>query len=254
MARAVQTEQDLEEFIRSGDKYYLPHMTIDCAIFGYHERQLKILVGKWKQLNGYGLPGGFIKRSEPMSEAALRILKEKTSLDDVYLQQFHTFGDTPYRVKGPALQLPVKESWLTERTITIGYYALVEFSKVTPKPDIFIEEYHWHDVHDLPPMLFDHDDVVRTALEHLRINLYHKPIGYNLLEKKFTLPEIQSLYETILGRALDRRNFPKKLMSLGLIRDTNEVRHIGQHRSPKLYTFDKRKYTKALKDGIVLVM
>jgi hypothetical protein len=96
--------------------------------------------------------------------------------------------------------------------------------------------------------------MISNALIHLRINLYHKPIGYNLLERKFTLPEIQSLYETILEKELDRRNFPKKLVSLGLIKDTNEVRKIGQHRSPKLYTFDRKNYTKALKEGIVLVM
>lgn len=254
MVRTIQTEKDLENFIAHGDKYYLPHMTIDCAIFGYHERQLKILMGKWKRLNGFGLPGGFIRRTERMSEAAQRILKEKTSLENLYLEQFYTFGDTPYRVKGPVMHPMLKGTWLGERTIAIGYYALVEFSKVTPKPDYFIEEYHWHDVNQLPPMLFDHDDMIRTAIEHLRINLYHKPIGYNLLEKKFTLPEIQSLYETILDRKLDRRNFPKKLMSLGLIRDTDQVRNIGQHRSPKLYAFDKKNYTKALKEGIVLVL
>jgi 8-oxo-dGTP diphosphatase len=253
MRRGIQSEKELADFIKHGHKHYLPHMTIDCAIFGYHERQLKILLGKWKYLNGYGLPGGFIKRTERMSEAAQRILTEKTGLDNLYLEQFHTFGDTPYRVTGSD-EVRAIGSWLAERTIAIGYYALVEFSKVSPTPDYFIEEYHWHDVHDLPELLFDHNDMVNTALEHLRINLYHKPIGYNLLEKKFTLPEIQSLYETILGRTLDRRNFPKKLISLGLIKDTNHVRHIGQHRSPKLYSFDKKNYTKALREGIVLVL
>ena len=126
---------------------------------------------------------------------------------------------------------------------------------VYPYPKgILVERYEWYDVKELPTLLFDHNDMIEKALDHLRINLYHKPIGYNLLEKKFTLPEIQSLYETILERKLDRRNFPKKLMSLGLIKDTNEVRKIGQHRSPKLYSFDKKNYNRALKEGIVLVI
>jgi hypothetical protein len=123
---------------------------------------------------------------------------------------------------------------------------------VTVTEDILTEEYVWQDIRKIPTLLFDHNEMIEKALHHMRINLYHQPIGYNLLEKKFTLPEIQSLYETILDKKLDRRNFPKKLMSLGLIRDTNEVRSIGQHRSPKLYTFDKKKYDQCLKEGIVL--
>lgn len=250
----MKTEKELQQFIKHGDKEYLPHITIDCAIFGYHDQQLKILLGRWRGLNGLGVPGGFIKKREPLEEAALRILKEKTSLDDVYLEQFHTFGDTPYRIKEITLDPAITNTWLSQRTISIGYYALVEFSKVDLVPDFFIETYEWHDIQDLPPLLFDHDDMIKTALHHLRINLYHKPIGLNLLEKKFTLPEIQSLYETILEKELDRRNFPRKLVSLGLIRDTKEIRKIGQHRSPKLYTFDKKNYARALKEGIVLAI
>jgi 8-oxo-dGTP diphosphatase len=250
----MKTEKELQDFIKYGDREYLSNLTIDCAIFGYHKQQLKILLGRWKGLNGLGLPGGFIKKNEPLGVAAQRILKEKTSMDNVYLEQFHTFGDTPYRINKKEHHPSIAKSWLTQRTIAIGYYALVEFSKVTPEPDFLVEGYEWHDVKNLPPLLFDHSDVISNALVHLRINLYHKPIGYNLLEKQFTLPEIQSLYETILEKNLDRRNFPKKLISLGLIKDTNEVRKIGQHRSPKLYAFERKNYTKALKEGIVLVI
>jgi hypothetical protein len=250
----MKSKTELEKFLLHGGEHYLHNLTIDCAIFGYHEGQLKILIGKWKGLNGFGLPGGFIEKEERLTDAAQRIVREKTSLNNLYLEQFHTFGDTPFRVKKNILDPSLKGSWLATRTIAIGYYALVEFSKVTPTPDIFIEGFEWHDINNLPPLLFDHNDFVRVALNHLRINLYHKPIGFNLLNKKFTLPEIQSLYETILDRDLDRRNFAKKLISLGLIRDTNEVRNIGQHRSPKLYTFDKKRYTKALAEGLVIAL
>ena len=250
----MKTEKELQEFIKSGRKEYMIGLTIDCVIFGYHDQQLKVLLGRYKGLNGFGLPGGYIKKTELLSVAAQRILKEKTSLDNVYLEQFYIFGDTSFRKQKLDIHPSIANTWLAERTLGIGYYALVEFSKVTPEPDFLVGPYEWHDVNALPPLLFDHKEMIEKALDHLRINLYHKPIGYNLLERKFTLPEIRSLYETILEKELDRRNFPKKLMSLGLIRDTNEVRKIGQHRSPKLYTFDKKNYSTALKEGIVLVL
>ncbi len=248
----MKTESELNEFIQNGHKTHLPNLTLDCAIFGYHEQQLKILLAKWKMLGGYSLPGGFVGRKEPLSVAADRILKERTSLKKVFLQQYHTFGDSEFRSQNHKYPHLPKDNWLRERTLSIGYYALVDYSRVTVEEDFLTEKYVWQDIKKIPKLLFDHNEMLENALHHMRINLYHQPIGYNLLEKKFTLPEIQSLYETILGKRLDRRNFPKKLMSLGLIKDTNEVRSIGQHRSPKLYTFDKKKYDQCIKEGIVL--
>jgi 8-oxo-dGTP diphosphatase len=250
----MKSEKELTKFLKFGAKEYMPGLTIDCVIFGYHHHQLKVLLGHFKGLDGFGLPGGYIKRTELLSVAAERILKERTGLDNLYLEQFYTFGDSSFRSKKNDIHPSIADTWLATRTFSIGYYALVEFSKVTPEPDFLIDHYEWYDVTELPSLLFDHNEMVNKALEHLRVNLYHKPIGYNLLDRKFTLPEIQSLYETILDQELDRRNFPKKLMSLGLIKDTNEFRKIGQHRSPKLYSFDRKNYNAALKDGIVLVL
>lgn len=246
------SQEELKDFIVNGHRHYLVNLSIDCAIFGYHNRQLKVLLTKWKGLNGFSLPGGFIKRDEPLTDAAYRILKEKTSLDKVFLQQFSTFGDSGYRLTPPRHPMIPKNNWLQERKISIGYYALVDYSRVTLVKDFLTEEFFWEDVHGLPDLLFDHNDMVKGALKNMRTNLYLQPIGYNLLDKKFTIPEVISLYETILGKKLDRRNFPKKLMALGLLKDTNEVRRIGQHRSPKLYTFDKRNYDLALREGIVI--
>src|ERR1041385_3910410 len=208
----MKTEKELQEFIRSGNKEYIAGLTIDCVIFGYHDQELKVLLGNYRGLNGYGLPGGYIKKTELLSVAAERILKEKTSLDNVYLEQFYIFGDTPFRKQKNSTHPSIANTWLADRTLSIGYYALVEFSKVTPVPDFLVGPYEWRDVKMLPPLLFDHTDMISKALEHLRVHLYHKPIGYNLLGRRFTLPEIQSLYETILDKKLDRRNFPKKLM------------------------------------------
>ena len=141
-----------------------------------------------------------------------------------------------------------------QRTVSLGYYALINFAKAEIKTDILYEDFVWNSVTDLPELLFDHNEMVEKALATMRNQLYLQPIGYNLLPEKFTLPEIQVLYETILGKKLHRRNFPTKLMSLGILAKLDEKRKIGQHRSPFLYKFDKRKYKQALKDGIVLAV
>ncbi|PSR57039.1 NUDIX hydrolase [Adhaeribacter arboris] len=255
----MNTLEEVNDFVHNGHQEYLPHISIDPVIFGYHQQQLKILLLKWKGLEGWGLPGGFIKRREPLSQAANRILQEKTSLSNLYLQQFHVFGDSPYRIRERSAReykekfnLDVDDdNWLLQRTLSIGYFALVDYSKVTVQTDFFTEDYQWWDVKEVPPLLFDQNEVVEKALLTLRRQIYHQPIGYNLLPEKFTLPEIHTLYETILGKELDQRNFAKKLIALGLIQKLNETRAIGAHRSPFLYQFEKENYEQALQVGIV---
>ncbi len=252
--------EKLREFILHGHLTHVPQLSIDCVIFGYHDRELKVLLAKYADLNGWGLPGGFIRKEESLSHAAARILEERTSLKNIFLQQFYTFGDNEDRVLGwrskifepEFIQEFGEDNWLLKRTIGIGYYALIEFSKANILPDIMYEEFSWHSITGLPTLLFDHNEMIEKALETMRFQLFHQPIGYNLLPEIFTLPEIQVLYETILGRTLHRRNFPTKLMSMGILVKTGEKRKIGQHRSPFLYRFDKEKYETALKSGIVL--
>jgi 8-oxo-dGTP diphosphatase len=256
----MSVSEDLKEFIRNGYKHYMSELTIDCVIFGYHDRQLKVLLAKYAGLNGWGLPGGFIKKQEPLTLAAVRILKERTSLDNIFLQQFYTFGDGEDRIQGwhsklfpPAFSQEFGEdNWLKQRTMTIGYYALIDFAEAEIKTDILYNEFGWYNVTELPELLFSHNEVVEKALITMRNQLYLQPIGYSLLPEKFTLPEIQILYETILGKELHRRNFPNKLMSLGILTKLDEKRNIGQHRSPFLYKFDKEKYEEALRNGVVL--
>ena len=256
----MDSQDDLNEFIRNGHKYYMSQLTIECVIFGYHDRQLKVLLAKYKGLNGWGFPSGFLKKEEPLTRAVTRIVKERTSLDNIFLQQFYTFGDNDERIHSwsnmlymPGLRKEFGEdNWLTQRTVSIGYYALINFEDAKIKPDIIYDEFAWFSIAELPPLLFDHSEMVEKALATMRNQLYHQPIGYNLLPEKFTLPEIQVLYETILGKDLNRRNFPTKLMSLQILTKLDEKRKIGQHRSPFLYKFDKEKYEEALKNGIVL--
>lgn len=255
----MNSEEEVLDFVRNGHQQYLPHLSIDPVIFGYHDQQLKILLLNWKGQDGWGLPGGFIQRREPLSQAAHRILQERTGLKDLFLQQFHIFGDSPYRLRERSASefrenygLEVDDdNWLFERTLSIGYFALVDYSKVTVRTDFFTDDYQWCDVREIPPLLFDHNEAVEKALVTLRLQIYHQPIGYNLLPDKFTLPEIHTLYETILGKQLDQRNFSKKLVALGLIKKLDERRAIGPHRSPYLYQFEKETYEDALKQGIV---
>ncbi|WP_295797431.1 NUDIX domain-containing protein [Mucilaginibacter sp.] len=257
----MNTQAEIDDFVLNGHLYYIPHVSLDCAIFGYHDQQLKLLLIKHKAIDGWCLPGGYIKRTEKLVEAANRNVKERTGIDNLFLQQFKTFGD-PNRARmdefdeekwfeATGIRI-TKDNWLIDQTISIGFYAITDFSKTELQKDMLIEDCAWFDINELPKLEFDHDEMVSEALHAMRVQLYHYPIGINMLPEKFTLSEIHALYETLLGKKLDVSNFPKKLIALGLLKKLDEKRSIGAHRSPHLYVFDKEKYSQALKDGVVL--
>ncbi|HEY9045413.1 MAG TPA: NUDIX domain-containing protein [Ohtaekwangia sp.] len=242
-------EKQLQDFLLKGDKTYVPRVSVDCVIFGFHEDQLKVLLLRWRD-GRWCLPGGFVKWDESVDDSAVRTLQERTALRNIYLQQFHTFGD-PGRERGKRLGLAAtQKSWMRERFISVGYYALVEFSKVAPKPDWLSDECRWWDIHEVPSLIYDHNQMVEKALDKLRLSLNDYPAGYNLLPEKFTMPELQRLYETILDKPLDRRNFQKKMLSLGILERLKERKTGGAHKAPYLYRFDKKKYEKAMKQGL----
>ncbi len=248
--------QEVEAFFRTGHLQYIPHLSVDCVIFGFHEGELKVLLLKWKHLERWSLPGGPIRRDQSVDETAHVVLKDRTGLDDIFLQQFYAFGSMD-RKESVLLELfdrlnvsNHEANWLSERTVSIGYYALVDFSKVNPVPDFFSEACSWWDVCDRPSLLFDHDAMVERALQTLQQQLYYQPIGLNLLPDKFTMPELQQLYEAVLGRKLDRRNFQKKIQKMGIVERLKERRTGGAHRSPYLYRFDVPRYEQALAEGL----
>mgnify|MGYP001497760907 CR=1 FL=1 len=245
-------ELSLDDLFRSGDQYYLPHLSVDCVIFGFHENELKVLLLEWKDSKRWSLPGGFVLKNEHIDDSAVRILKRRTGLDKIYLRQFHAFGDPARKKKKHGLKPPpdATDSWMMDRFITIGYWALVEFSKVVPTPDQFSSSCQWWDVKDVPDLILDHNEIIDTALESLRNHLNDYPIGKDLLPEKFTMPELQHLYETILDKQLDRRNFQKKILSLEILDRLRELKHGGAHKAPYLYRFNQRKYEAALKQGI----
>ena len=242
---------NISEFFKKGDQYYLPHLSIDCVIFGFRDNLLKVLLLQWKDTQRWCLPGGFVLKAEHISDAAVRILQERTGLSNIYLHQFHTFGDPQRDRKNHGVRKPVQgKSWLDDRFVTIGYWALVEFSKAIPTPDEFSMECKWWDINKIPKLILDHNNILETALTSLRMNLNDYPAGRDLLPEKFTMPELQRLYETIFGKKLDRRNFQKKVLSFGILERLKERKQGGAHKAPYLYRFDQKKYQKAMKQGL----
>lgn len=230
----------------------VPQLTLDCIILGFHQGLLRVLLLRWKGTREWSLPGGPIHQEESIDAAAYRVLKERTCLDQIFLKQFHVFGEL-HRYDRSQIQKKLKhiihpELWY-ERAISIGYYALVDYSKVSPTPDVYTDECQWWDIHDIPQLLFDHNHMIEMALQALRIELSLQPIGYNLLPDQFTMPELQRLYETILGKTLDPRNFHKKILGLGILDRLKERRRGGAHKSPYLYRFNKEHYERVLKEG-----
>ncbi|WP_419801559.1 NUDIX hydrolase [Mucilaginibacter sp.] len=253
---------ELKEFFNSGYLTYIPHIYIDCVIFGYHNRKLKILLTKNGFLSEWCLPGGYMKRSESLQQAADRTIVDRTGIENLYLQQFRAFGDPNrtryqnfdeeqwYSLTGLRL---LKNNWLFDQTVSIGFFAITDFLKSIPSIDIESIESAWFNINELPELAMDHAEIVAMALKTLKIQLYHSPIGYNLLPEKFTLAEIQALYETLLEKKLDVSNFSKKLLTLGILEKANEKRNTSGHRSPYFYNFVRSNYEEALNEGIVLV-
>ncbi len=247
----------LENLIIHARESFLAHISLDCVLFGFHENQLKVLLSRLKGRDEWGLPGGFVRKEETAEYAASRVLKERTGLADIFLQQFHVFSD-PERGNqlkaiesmNQSIELPLEIEWFRQRFISIGFYALVEFSQVHPTPDPFSDACQWWDLEAVGQLMLDHNLILQKALETLRVQLNYQPIGYNLLPSTFTMPELQKLYEAILGKKLDRRNFHRKITTYGILKKLNERRSGVAHKAPDLYSFDLDKYHQALKEGL----
>ncbi len=253
----MKRNESIGALLTAGEHNLLPALSIDCVIFGFHENQLKVLLVKHRRRNMWALPGGFIGKDEPTDAAAYRVLKDRTGLNEIFLQQFHVFGEPERTQKEFHMQdlkkdgIPVTEDlWILQRFVTIGYYALVEFSKVSPAAGTSRERCEWWDIHSLPVLILDHRKIFDKALATLRMQLNYQPIGYNLLPEKFTMPELQKLYETILDKKLDRRNFHRKILGFHILRRLTETKKGVPHKAPYLYTFDLKKYNDALHEGL----
>lgn len=238
----------IEEKSKEAWDIYMPNLSIDCVVFGFHDAVLKVLVTKLKEKELWALPGGYVLKTENLKEAANRILFSRTGAENIFLQEFKVFSDL-HRSDGIFDDFP-DTLWNKQRFISVGFYALVDFHQVNLVMDDISDACEWKPIEDLPPFMMDHRTIFDKALETLRLQLNHKPIGHSLLPEKFTMPELQRLYEIILGKKLNRGNFYRKMLRYDILEKLDESRKGGAHKAPDLYRFDIEKYQLALKDGL----
>ncbi len=222
-------------------EYERPGLTVDCVIFGLDldeeslevmliERDAEPFAGMW------AIPGGFVRKGETLSESAMRELREETGITDVFLEQLYTFGDPGRDPRG----------WI----VSVAYYALVSPEKHSIQATTDARQARWFPVTSIPRLPFDHAEILNTALGRIRGKLTYAPIGFELLAQKFTIKQLQKLYEIVLGRKLDNRNFRKKIFAMDVLRELNEKQKGVAHRAARLYKFDERKYKQLIKRGL----
>ena len=222
---------------------YLHHIAYDSVVFGFSGEKLKILVMKYHNTDYYALPGGFVEIGEDLNVAVRIGLMDRTGLDNVFLEQFYTFGDVS-RFKPEIMQTIMaanggiqKNSWLLERFISVAYYALINYNDVELKPDIISESCDWYDLDELPELILDHKTIIKKALTTLRANLETKLMGVNLLAPMFTMKDLQKVYEAILGEKLHRGSFQRKILGMNLLKRHEKQFSGAAHKAPFLYSF-----------------
>ncbi len=232
-----------------------PNVSVDCVIFGFDLEKLTVLlIDRGDAGAEYGtrmsLPGDLIYDNENLDEAASRVLNELTGLHDIYLEQVGGFGD-PNRLNKEADQ-----AWLkairekpNERVVTIAYYSLVPSSDFQPHASSFAKNADWFPVHQITDLAFDHFDILQTAREKLRQKIKIQPIGFNLLPEKFTLSQLHKLYESILDKPLDKRNFRRKIQKLNILTNLREKQQGVPHKPSALYMFNEEKYLELMQKG-----
>jgi 8-oxo-dGTP diphosphatase len=224
------------------ESFFKSAFSVDNVIFGFDGGDLKVLLiqrgaapykGKW------ALPGDLVYPNEDLDTAAERVLEQLTGLRGVYLEQVRTFGAVDRHPLG--------------RVITIAYFSLIKISDYTVTPASFAQSAKWHSVSKVGELAFDHNEILESCLKRLKRKVRTAPIGFELLPPKFTLTELQQLYEAILAppKGIDKRNFRKKILSTNLLIDLNEVQDGVAHRPAKLYQFDRNKYMQLVADGYI---
>jgi len=255
----MEKEKSPYDTLSEGQDIFVPSVSVDCIILGFHAGCLKILLCKFKVSDKWMLPGGFVGKDEDPDESVSRVLKRRTGLTNLYVKQFYFFGrkgrieieENKEMLKRLNVDFD-KGQWYLNRFISLGYYSLVKYDEVKVEVQEH-EDVEWFDVTELPALYADHREIVDTAVHTIRRQIGFVPIGYELLPEKFTMPELRSIYEAILGRKLDRRNFQRKMLSIGYIQVLNEIRHIGAHKAPNLYSFIKDKYEEAERHGMQIM-
>jgi 8-oxo-dGTP diphosphatase len=231
---------------------YIPNLSIDCVIFGFQQKELKVLISKFVFGNNiWTLPGGYIFKNESVDAAAKRILKERTQLENIYLEQFKVFGDENRIINSEHRKEMEAEfgkkfsseqiAWYLERFVCIGFYALVDIEKVNPQKGELDQYHEWRSVKDIPKMIYDHNIILSEALIALRQNLDQKLLGFNLLPETFTIQELHALYEVIYNKPIVISNFQKRILDLNVLERLEKKFTGAQHKAPYLYRFNQSK-------------
>ncbi|KRD11608.1 NUDIX hydrolase [Flavobacterium sp. Root901] len=214
-------------------------VAVDAIVFGYQNSQLYVLLiqQKFGSANSYwALPGGLVKNDESLKEAVKRELKEETNVDVDYFEQLFTFGDDVARDP-------------RNRVVSVAYFALVDPSKLEIKADSDADKVQWFKIEEVPELAFDHNLILQKAIERLKAKLTYEPIGFDLLPKEFLFSELENLYCTILEKEIERRNFRKKILSFGIVEETENYSPIKTGRPAKLFRFNKLKYKELIEKG-----
>ena len=219
-------------------EYPRPALTTDCVIFGFDGLKIKVLLierGIEPYKGMWAFPGGFVHEDESTEEGAKRELKEETGLENIFIEQLYTFSDISRDPRG--------------RVVSVAYYALVNLKdhKVIAGDDA--KNARWFGIDEIPSLAFDHEKIFRTALLRLKGKIRYQPIGFELLPEKFTLSELQHLYEAILEIKLDKRNFRKKIKKMNLLIELEEKQQNVRHKAANYYKFDKQKYEELMLKG-----
>jgi 8-oxo-dGTP diphosphatase len=230
----IKTLLAIQSEVESSNKIAL---SVDCVIFGFDENKLKVLLIRSdlkKYMGKWSLLGDLVRPGEDLDASAYRILKQRTGLSDVYLEQVHTFGSVNRHPAG--------------RVVTVTYCSLINVQH--HKLNILDNELHWHDIKNVTDLAFDHQQIFDTCYKRLQKRIQEHPLGFNLLPKKFSLRDLQNLYEAILDTKMDRRNFRKKFFSMDFLIDIDEMEQDVPHRPGKLYKFNFEKYEKKKKKWV----
>ncbi len=232
-----------------------PNVSVDCVVFGFDFEQLKVLLierqGNFQdKSSGLALPGDLIYNYENLLSAAQRVLEELTGLKDIFLKQVGAFGE-PDRISKET-----DKQWLRSiranpdaRVITIAYYSLVRITDYTPQAKSFARTANWYDVIEIEDLAFDHYSILKQSLDQLRMELQSRPIGFNLMPPKFTLGQLQKMYEAILGKSLDKRNFRRKILKLDILTPLEEKQQEVSHKPAQYFMFNEENYHKLRESG-----
>lgn len=238
---------------------YLPGFSVNCTILAFHDGYLKVLLNKVENFDKWMLPTGFIYKHESSCDTAARIINNRTGLKKSYFKQFSVFADAEKpnfednEKLAESLKLPPKiKEWYLNRFVTVGYFSLVQYDKVKLFSNRTGDLAEWFKIDELPDLYRDHKKVIDKAFKTIRQQVGYIPLGYELLPKKFTMPELRTVYEIVTGVEIDRRNFQRKMLSLDSIERLDESRKSGAHKAPILYSFIKKKFEESLKNGSLI--